>query len=391
MNDTSLLSPELETDIIELAQSLIRIKSLPGDEGAAIRLAAQQMTALGYDAVTIDSMGNVVGRIGRGGTTILLDAHVDTVAVHDAAEWAIAPFSGEVRNGRLHGRGSVDMKSAVAAAIYAGIVAKNSGMAAGKTIYVSCTVMEEDCDGENLKHLFQELNLKPDYVLICEPSNNQIMLGHKGKAQMTITTHGVSAHGAAPEKGQNAIYEMADIIQRVEQLNLKLPMVNGRKGSLVMSQIASASASLNAVPTTCEVYLDRRMIPGETEETIQQEMAQLIAGKNATWAVGVLHKTSWTGHEVRYEPFHLPWQIERDHPLTRACVAAYSETFGTEPTDFGFWDFSTNAVTPVSQGIPTIGFGPGDYKLAHMRDESCDVRQIIDACRFYISAINNIK
>src|SRR5690606_9609618 len=130
MNDTSLLSPELETDIIELAQSLIRIKSLPGDEEAAIRLAAQQMAALGYDEVAIDTMGNVVGRIGSGGTTILLDAHVDTVAVNDAAAWAIPPFSGEVKNGRLHGRGSVDMKSAAAAAVYAGHIAKQRGLAA---------------------------------------------------------------------------------------------------------------------------------------------------------------------------------------------------------------------------------------------------------------------
>lgn len=282
------------------------------------------------------------------------------------------------------------MKSAAAAAIYAGVLAKNSGLADGKTIYVSCTVMEEDCDGENLKHLFQELSLKPDFVLICEPSNNQIMLGHKGKAQIAITTHGVSAHGAAPEKGRNAIYEMAEIIQRVEKLNGELPVRNGRKGTLVMSKIKSASASLNAVPTECEVYLDRRMIPGETEETIQQEMAQLIEGKNASWTIGTLHKTSWTGKEVRYEPLHPAWEIARDHPLTTACIAAYQETFGAEPGKFGFWDFSTNAVTPVSLGIPTIGFGPGDYRLAHMRNESCEVSQILDACRFYNSVIEHI-
>ena len=388
--DSIRLTPKLEAEIIELAQSLVRIKSLPGQEAEAIKFAEQTMVALGYDEVAIDAMGNVLGRIGNGETSILLDAHLDTVAVNDAAEWTVPPFSGEVRNGRLHGRGSVDMKSAAAAAIYAGIVAKNSGLAEGKTIYVSCTVMEEDCDGENLKHLFQERNLRPDCVLICEPSNNQIMLGHKGKAQIAITTHGVSAHGAAPEKGRNAIYEMAEIIQRVEKLNGELVGRNGRKGTLVMSQISSASASLNAVPTECEVYLDRRMIPGETEETVRQEMDQLIAGKQASWAVGVLHKTSWTGQEVRYEPFHLAWEIARDHPLTQACIAAYQSTFGAEPVEFGFWDFSTNAVTPVSLGIPTIGFGPGDYHLAHMRDESCEISQIVTACRFYVNVIKHI-
>ncbi|MCB8950030.1 MAG: YgeY family selenium metabolism-linked hydrolase [Ardenticatenaceae bacterium] len=390
MNESRLFTPELETGIVALAQSLVRIKSLPGQEAEAIKFAEQTMMALGYDEVTIDAMGNVLGRIGNGEKSILLDAHLDTVAVNDAAEWAVPPFSGEVRNGRLHGRGSVDMKSAAAAAIYAGIVAKNSGLAEGKTIYVSCTVMEEDCDGENLKHLFQERNLQPDCVLICEPSNNQIMLGHKGKAQIAITTHGISAHGAAPEKGRNAIYEMAEIIQRVEKLNEELVGRNGRKGTLVMSQISSASASLNAVPTKCEVYLDRRMIPGETEETVRQEMDQLIAGKHASWAVGVLHKTSWTGQQVRYEPFHPAWEIERDHPLTQACVAAYRDTFGAKPAEFGFWDFSTNAVTPVSLGIPTIGFGPGDYRLAHMRDESCEISQIVAACRFYVNVIKHI-
>jgi acetylornithine deacetylase/succinyl-diaminopimelate desuccinylase-like protein len=149
------------------------------------------------------------------------------------------------------------------------------------------------------------MNIKPDFVVICEPSNNQIMLGHKGKAQIAITTHGVSAHGAAPEKGRNAIYEMVEIIQRVEKLNAALPSRDGLKGTLMMSQISSASASLNAVPTNCEVYLDRRLIPGETKETIQQEMAKLIAGKNASWKVGALHKKSWTGQTVSYEPFHL--------------------------------------------------------------------------------------
>ncbi len=390
MNQSNLLSAKIEEEIIELAQSLIRIRSLPGQEEAAIKFVAQKMEALGYDKVIIDAMGNVVGRIGSGAKTFLLDAHVDTVAASDAAEWEFPPFSGQVVDGRLHGRGSVDMKSAAAAAIYAGIVAKNRGLTTGKSIYVSCTVMEEDCDGENLKNLFRELNLKPDYVLICEPSNNQIMLGHKGKAQIAIKTHGVSAHGAAPEKGHNAIYEMAEIIQRVEQLNAALPSKGGMKGTLVMSQISSVSASLNAVPTECEVYLDRRMIPGETKETVKQEMTQLVAGKNATWEVGVLHKTSWTGKAIRYEPFHPAWKLDRDHVLTKACIAAYREVFGNEPAAFGFWDFSTNAVTPVSLGIPTIGFGPGDSKLAHMRNENCAVRQIVDACRFYISAIKNI-
>lgn len=87
--------------------------------------------------------------------------------------------------------------------------------------------------------------------------------------------------------------------------------------------------------------------------------------------------------DIRYEPFHAAWKIDPGHELTQACVAAFEEQFGQTPAAFDFWDFSTNAVTPVSLGIPTIGFGPGEYKLAHMRDERCAVQQIIDACGFY--------
>jgi len=388
MNSADLLTSEIKEELIEFTQSLVRIKSLSGQEGEIIKFIEPKMIALGYDEVTIDSMGNLVGRIGHGEKAIMFDSHVDTVEVQDEGQWDIPPFSGEIVEGRLHGRGSVDMKSGAAASIYAGVIAKRMGFTPGKTIYVSCSVFEEDCDGENLKHLFRELNFKPNYVVICEPSNNTIALGHKGKAQISIKTHGISAHGSAPEKGLNAIYEMAEIIQRVEKTNLELMKKDGPKATLVMSRISSVSVSLNAVPSECEVYLDRRMVPGETEDVIKQEMDRIIKDKNATWEVGTLYRKSWTGMEIKYEPFHLAWKIELDHELSKACIAAYRENFGVEPTEYEFWDFSTNAVTPVGMGIPTIGFGPGEYKLAHMRNESCKVDQIVDACGFYTRLIN---
>ena len=390
MNSSDLLTPEIEKELVEFTQSLVRIKSLSGQEEAVIKLIEKKMIALGYDEVTIDSMGNILGRIDSGEKSILFDSHVDTVEVKDESKWDFPPFSGDIVDGRLHGRGSVDMKSAVAASIYAGSIAKKMGFTSGKTVYVSCTVFEEDCDGENLKHLFKELDLKPGYVVICEPSDNVITLGHKGKAQVSIKTRGVSAHGSAPEKGVNAIYEMAEIIQRVDKANLELTKKGEMRGTLVMSRISSVSASLNAVPSECEVYLDRRIIPGETENDIRREMDQLIKDKNASWEIGTLHRKSWTGMEITYEPFHLAWKIDLSHELAKACIAAYQENFGSEPNQYDFWDFSTNAVTPVSMGIPTIGFGPGEYKLAHMRNESCKVDQILDACSFYARVIEKI-
>lgn len=383
-------APFPSSDLINFAQELVRVKSFSGQEEDVIRFIARKMQTLGYDEVIIDSMGNLLGRIGGGEKSILFDSHVDTVTVNDESNWTVPPFAGEIVDGKLYGRGSVDMKSAVAASVYAGALAKQHGLLEDKTVYVSCGVFEEDCDGENLKHLFKERNLKPDRVVICEPSSNQICLGHKGKAQVLITTHGISAHGAAPEKGLNAVYEMAEIIQRVEEKNLSFVELNGMRPTLVLSRISSTSASLNAVPSECEIYLDRRMVPGETAEGIRQEMDQLIRGKKASWKLGTLKRRSWTGMDFQYEPLHLAWRIDLDHPLARASQAAYAATFGREPEGYAFWDFSTNAVTPVSMGIATIGFGPGDAKQAHMVDENCPVDDIVNACAYYFNLIRNI-
>lgn len=380
----------MKDDLIAFTQELVRIRSYSCQEEEIIRSIAGKMESLGYDEVIIDAMGNVVGRIGTGDQVIMFDSHVDTVEVKDEEEWTVPPFSGDIVEGRLFGRGSVDMKSSVAASVFAGAAAKRCGLDWGKTIYVSCTVLEEDCDGENLKHLFQELDIRPHWMVICEPSDNLITLGHKGKAQVLIKTHGVSAHGSAPEKGKNAVYEMAEIIQRVEALNENLSKKEAPRGTVVLSQISSVSASLNAVPFHCEIYLDRRMVVGETEETVEKEMEQLIEGKEATWEVGTLHRTSWTGLPIAYEPLHPAWEIDLNHPLTKACQSAYEKTFGEAPSRYDYWDFSTNAVTTVAMGIPTIGFGPGEYKLAHMRDENCRVDQIVDACRFYVELIREM-
>ncbi len=390
MNAIDLLTKELKDDLIQFTQDLVRIKSFSGQEEEIVKFIEQKMKALGYDEVIIDSMGNVIGKIGSGEKSILFDSHVDTVMVNDEELWDVPPFSGRIEDGRLYGRGSVDMKSGAAASIFAGAVAKQLNFDSDKTIYVSCGVFEEDCDGENLKHLFKELNLKPDYVVICEPSGNKISLGHKGKAQVSIKTQGVSAHGSAPEKGVNAIYEMAEIIQRVEKTNLELMKKNGRHGTLVLSKISSTSASLNAVPSACEIYLDRRMVPGETAESIKKEIDNLISGKSATWEVDTIHRKSWTGLEIKYKPFHLAWEIDLNHELSKSCIGAYTDVYGVEPDEYVYWDYSTDAVTPVSMGIPTIGFGPGEYKLAHMRNENCEVSQIIDACNFYTELVHKI-
>lgn len=378
---------DIEADLIDFTRELVRTRSYTGEEEKIIRLLQDKMTALGYDEVRVDAMGNLLGRIGSGGKTILFDSHVDTVAVSDATLWRHDPFGGVIEDGRLYGRGSVDMKSAAAASVYAGALAKKLGMIEDKTIYVSCTVMEEDCDGENLKHMFEETGIRPDYAVVCEPSDNRLVTGHKGKAQIAVKTKGVSAHGSAPEKGMNAIYEMADIIRRIDETAAGLTASGNSTGTLVASKISSTSESLNAVPFGCEIYLDRRLTMGETLETVRREMDAVIEGKRAGWEIGDLHRKSWTGMDISYHPFHPAWEISREHPLFTACADVIRAYTGAEP-ETDYWDFSTNAVTTTAMGIPTIGLGPGEYKLAHMVDENCKVSQISDACALYTGIMN---
>lgn len=390
MRQLRMNGKDVSDELLAFARELVRTRSYSGEEEAAARLIAARMETLGYDEVRIDRFGSVVGRMGSGAKVILFDSHIDTVKVFDEAQWTVPPFSGAVVDGYLWGRGSVDMKAGAAAAIYAAAIAKSRGLLEGKTVYVTCTVFEEDCDGESLGRLLHDAGICPHHAVICEPSNNVITTGHKGKAQMTIHTRGVSAHGAAPEKGVNAVYEMAEIIQRVEQASLALLNTPGRRGSLVLSQISSTSVSLNAVPLACEIYLDRRLAPGETEETVAQEMARITAGKNAAWDIDTIRRTTWTGETLVYRPLHPAWEISLEHDLARAFCAAYEDALGRVPEAFDYWDFSTNAVAVIRMGVPAIGFGPGEYKLAHMRDERCAVAQILDACAVYAGVIGRI-
>lgn len=375
--------------LIDFYQRCVRIQSFSDEEGELANCILDTMKALDYDEAWIDGAGNVVGRVGEGDTVIHFDSHMDTVRVNDAELWQQPPFAGEIVDGVLWGRGSVDMKGGLAASVYAAALAKKLGLLSGKRIYVTGSVCEEYCDGVCLEHFYADSGVKPDYCIICEPSDNVITLGHTGKVQARITTHGVSAHASAPEKGVNAVYEMAEIISRVEELNRELGKRQGA-GTIVLSHISCETASLNAVPSACEIYLDRRLRLGESTAQVRAELDALVAGKNADWAPGTLVHESWTGRELVYEPMHEPWSIEKDHPLTRCLIAAHESVFGCAPERWDFWDFGTNAIVPVSMGVPTIGFGPGEYKLAHMRDERCSVEKVWEACRFYTEVIERL-
>ncbi|NLW16632.1 MAG: YgeY family selenium metabolism-linked hydrolase [Firmicutes bacterium] len=374
----------IEQQLIAFASELVQIKSLTGKEEKVIRRIATEMKQLGYDRVVVDKVGNVIGTIGNGPTKLLFDSHVDHVDVNDPEEWDLPPYGGVIKDGRLHGRGASDMKASAAATVYAGAVIKQLGLDAGKTIHVCCSVMEEDYDGEGLYRAIVDNSLQPDYVVICEPSYLQISLGHMGRAVFKITVPGVSSHGSAPEKGVNAIYKAQPIVARIEKLgNEYMQLPAGERPSLALTRIESTAVSLNAIPASCSLYLDRRLVPGETEESVAKELDALVAGTDATWEVYEAVGTSWTGETITLRSFLPAWEIDQEHPLTKSCIKTYEALLGQEPQLYK-WTFSTNGVATASRlGIPTIGFGAGIEAVAHKTNEYCPVSDIVTACQFY--------
>lgn len=372
----------LEGQLIVFAQELVRIKSRTGREGNLVQRVKQEMERLDYDDIIIDKVGNIIGIIGNGPVKLLFDAHVDHVAVNDAEEWVHGPYSGHIEDGKLYGRASSDMKGSLASAVYAGHVMKKLGLAEGKTIFICGSVMEEDYDGEGLYHAIVDNNLYPDYVVICEPSHLNISMGHLGRAIYKINVKGVSSHGAAPEKGDNAVYKAAKIIERIEELGKKYMAMSPERPSITLTKIESTSASMNAVPGSCTIYVDRRICLNETEESIGKEMDMLIGGIDADWEIYDAIGKSYTGEEIVLHSYLPAWEIKKEHPLAQGCFQAYQEVFSENPKPYK-WDFSTNGVASAKLGIPTIGFGAGVEKMAHMANEYCPVSDLMLACQFF--------
>lgn len=381
---------DYEKEITDFLRQIINTQSYTGQEKDVALLVKQKMKELGYDNIIETEYGDIVGVLGDGDSVIQFDSHMDTVAVNDTELWQYNPFAGEVVDGKMFGRGTSDMKSALAATIYAGYFAKKLGMLEGKTVYVSASVMEEDFDGFALENILDNLPKKPDAVVICEPSDRQIALGHRGRALLEVHTEGISCHGSAPENGVNAVYEMAEIIKRVDSLNHSLYQKEGQHGSVVLSKIESTTVSLNAVPDECTIYLDRRLANGESFEVIEKEMNALIEGTKASWNVYDALGTSYTGKEFAMRSFMEYWSMDSDDPITVAMGKAFESATGEKPELF-HWNFSTNGFASTKKGIPTIGYGPGTMKLCHMRDESCVMEDVFDAAEIYTNFINEFS
>ena len=375
-----------ERNLAGFLRDLIAIPSLSSQEEQVIRRVEREMVASGYDEVRIDPMGNILGRVGSGPRVLALDAHVDTVDVGNPANWRVDPFKGDERDGIIYGRGACDMKGALASIVYGGRIVKELDLARDVTLWVVGSVQEEDCDGLCWQYILNEDKLRPEAVVIAEPTNLAIYRGHRGRMEIEVRTSGISCHGSAPERGVNAVYLMAPIIHDIERLNERLggePFLG--KGTVTISEIRSTSPSLCAVADSAAIHLDRRLAATDTLESAVREIEDLPSVKSAGAKVVVLDYAvpSWRGLTYPTRKYYPTWLLPEGHPVLNAGVGAYRELFGEAP-EISRWVFSTNGVAVMGMhGIPCIGFGPGNEVFAHMATEHCPVEQLVKAAAWY--------
>lgn len=368
----------------ENLSKLVKIKSLSTQEKDVQLELKRQMEEAGFDKVWIDDLGNVIGRIGKGKKILAIDGHMDTVDMGNMDNWSFNPLSGEIKDGFVHGRGSVDQEGGPAAFVTSGRILKELGFDRDLTIYFVGSVMEEDCDGLCWKFIVEEDKIKPDFVISTEPTNLNIYRGHRGRMEIHVHFYGVSSHGSAPERGKNAIYMASKTALEIEKLNerLKYDEFLG-KGSVTISEIISGSPSLCAVSDYARIHLDRRLTWGETKESAVAEIEELIKGMNAKVEVLNYKEKAYTGLEYGMEKYYPTWKIEEKHEIVQAGVRSFKGLFNKDPK-IDKWTFSTNGImTCGTYGIPTIGFGPGNEVLAHAPDEKVPVDDLVKASAFY--------
>ncbi|MEJ5316919.1 MAG: YgeY family selenium metabolism-linked hydrolase [Tenuifilum sp.] len=363
---------------------LVQIKSLSAQERDVQLELKSQIEEAGFDEVFIDGLGNVIGRIGNGKRILAIDGHMDTVDIGNKDNWEFDPLGGEIRDGYVHGRGTVDQEGGPAAFVTAGKILKELGFNRDLTIYFVGSVMEEDCDGLCWKYIVEEDKIRPDFVISTEPTNLNIYRGHRGRMEMQVHFYGVSAHGSAPERGKNAIYMASKVALEVEKLNerLKFDEFLG-KGSITVTEFTSGSPSLCAVSDYARIHLDRRLTWGETKESAVAEIEELIKGMNARVEVLNYSEKAYTGLEYGMEKYYPTWKMPEDSEIVQKGVSTYQKLFGNAPK-VDKWTFSTNGImTCGTYKIPTIGFGPGNEVLAHAPNEKVPISDLVAATAFY--------
>jgi putative selenium metabolism hydrolase len=375
--------------IINFLREICAIPSMNSQIGEVGERVAQEMRQLGFDEVRFDKMGNIFGRVGHGPTVIVYDSHIDTVGIGDPNAWEWDPFQGKIENGVFYARGACDEKGSTPGMIYGIALGRDLGLFSPEefSLYYFGN-MEEWCDGI-APNSFAEVDpkVKPDFVVIGEPTMMKVYRGHKGRLELKITAKGKSAHAAANHLGDNAIYKMLPIIEAISQME---PQLGDHEflghGKVTVTDMSVSTPSINAVPDECTIFIDRRMTFGESKEAVKAQLEALIpAEQKGQIKLEELFydEPSYTGFVFPVDKYFPAWAFEEDHPLVAAGQAT-RQLIGLPDEPSGKWGFSTNGIYWAGKaGIPSIGFGPGDELTAHTTQDSVPLDDVVKATEFY--------
>lgn len=384
------MEKEREEQVISLCQKLIQQKSYSGEESGVVGVLSENMKQMGFDEVTVDKYGNIIGCIkgNRPGKKVLFDGHIDTVPVTEEAEWLYPPFAAEIHDGKIYGRGTSDMKGAVAAMTCAASnYAKDTGKDFAGEIYVAGVVHEECFEGVAAREINK--SVRPDYVVIGEASQLNLKIGQRGRAEIVIETFGKPCHSANPEKGINAVYKMAKVIGAIRTLVPTHHPVLG-DGILELTDIKSAPyPGASVVPEYCRATYDRRLLVGETKESVLEPinglLEKLMAEDSelkvkASYAVG--RERCHTGNEIEGERFFPGWLYDKDDDFVQAVYTKLTEKgFTPEITQY---NFCTNGSHYAGEAkIKTFGLGPSRENLAHTLNEYVEIEQLTKVTECY--------
>lgn len=385
-----MLSKERQQEIIELCVQLLKIRSYSGEEKAVAKRAKKAFEDMGYDDFYIDEYGNIIGHIKgkKEGKSILFDAHIDTVPVPDETQWSNNPFGGEIADNKIYGRGASDMKGAFAAMICAAsYFAKDTNKDFAGDIYVAGVVHEECFEGVASRNISEKV--KPDYVVIGEASQCNLKRGQRGRAEIVVETFGIPAHSANPEKGINAVYKMSKLIDRVRTIANEHDDFLG-DGILELTDIKSSPyPGASVVPDYCKVTYDRRLLVGETRESVLKPILNIIdelQNEDSSFKAKAYYaegsEKCYTGNTIEGERFFPAWVLEENDEYVEKTYKSLIE-FGLNP-EITHYSFCTNGSHYAGEaGIKTIGFGPSKENLAHTIDEYIEIDELLKAVKGY--------
>jgi succinyl-diaminopimelate desuccinylase len=372
------LATSQENRLVAFAQRLIQTRSLPGEEGDAARLVRSEMQSLGYDETWIDEVGNVVGVIRGtgGGRSLMFNTHLDHVDVGDVSGWQFPPYEGKIADGVLWGRGAVDIKGPTAAQVYGVALLKQAGVALPGDVYVVGAVQEEV---GGLGSLELARTTRTDRAVIGEASNNELRRGHRGRIELVVRIIGRACHASAPERGINPHYSLASFLSALRDVDtLEDPFLGAE--TFAPTLLFTDQTSANVVPGEVRLHIDWRTVPQRGPEDIRSEVARrldraLLDGASGQVVIKELRLRAYTGVERELPAAFPSLAIQEEDPMLAAARAALGEAFG-HPVPVGRWTFATDGGHLFAAGIPCIGFGPGDERLAHTNREHVAVADL---------------